>query len=329
VNASRETSSRRANVLLYALLLLFLAKPSGLSGQGAEASGTATVSVDVNLVVLHANVFDERGKFAPELPEEDFHVFEDGRPQVIRVFQHEDMPVSVGLIVDNSTSMERKRNDVAAAALAFVGSSNPQDEMFVVNFNERVSLGLPTARLFSASPSELEIALKGVPARGMTALYDAIEYGLAHLARASLEKKVLIVVSDGGDNASHHKLSEVLQDAERADVIIYTIGLFDEYDNDRNPGVLKKIAGVTGGETFLPAKSSDVVPICERIAGDIRRQYTIGYVSSDQKLDNTYRTIKVTATGPHGRRLFVRTREGYIAAPRAQGLASGPQDKGQ
>ena len=217
--------------------------------------------------------------------------------------------------------MNRKRNDVTAAALAFVRSSNPQDEMFIVNFNERVSLGLPAAKLFSASPSELEGALNGVPARGMTALYDAIEDGLAHFARASREKKVLIVVSDGGDNASHRKLPQVLHDAARSDVIIYAIGLFDEHDADQNPGVLRKFASATGGEAFLPGESSEVVPICERIAEDIRHQYTIGYVPSDQKLDGTYRAIKVTATGPRGKRMFVRTREGYIASPDRNGAA--------
>ncbi len=149
----------------------------------------------------------------------------------------------------------------------------------------------------------------------MTALYDAIEDGLAHLKKASRQKKVLIVVSDGGDNASRHKLPEVIEDAERSDVIIYTIGLFDDYDSDRNPGVLKKLARATGGEVFLPREYSEVGPICKRIAEDIRHQYTIGYEPSDAKLDDTYRTIKVTAARPHGGSFLVRTRAGYIASP--------------
>lgn len=286
-------------------------------GQRDFTATEDTISVDVKLVVLHLTVRDRNGAFVPGLRKEDIQVFEDGKPQAIHLLEHEDMPVSVGLVVDNSTSMSRKRGDVAAAALAFARSSNQQDEMFIVNFNERVSLGLPPSKLFSASPSDLERALNGVPARGMTALYDAIEEGLAHLRRASHDKKVLIVVSDGGDNASHDKLSRVLLDAESSDVIIYTIGLFDEHDADRNPGVLKKTSHATGGEAFFPSESSEVTAICERIAADIRHQYTIGYTPSNQKQDNTYRKIRVTATGPHGEKVYVRTRQGYFASPPA------------
>jgi Ca-activated chloride channel homolog len=299
------------------LLFLFLIVPLTSAGQDAPATNP-TISVDVNLVVLHATVRDRKGDFVPGLTKEDFRVWEDGRPQTIQLFKHEDVPVSLGLIVDNSQSMGRKRKDVSAAALAFVRSSNPQDEMFIVNFNGRVTLGLPTAKLFSASVPELEKALNGVPAYGMTALYDAVEEGLAHLKQATFQKKVLIVISDGGDNASHHRLSQVLDAAEHSDTIIYTIGLFDEYDADQNPAVLRKLARATGGEAFLPTETSEIVPICERIAADIRHQYTIGYEPSNGKLDNTFRAIRVTASRPHGGKLFVRTREGYIASPKRQ-----------
>ena len=295
------------------LLFLFLSVPLVLPGQSGAPNTTPTISVDVNLVVLHATVRDRKGNFVSGLGKGDFHVWEDGRLQTIELFKHEDMPVSLGLIVDNSQSMGRKRGDVTAAALAFVRSSNPQDEMFIVNFNGRVTLGLPTAKLFSASVPELEKALNGVPAFGMTALYDAIAEGLAHLKKASCQKKVLIVISDGGDNASQRKLPQVLDVAEHSDAIIYTIGLFDEYDADQNPAVLRKIARATGGEAFFPAANSEIVPICERIAADIRHQYTIGYSPSKAKLDNTYRAIRVTASRPHGGRLVVRTREGYFA----------------
>ena len=254
-------------------------------------------------------------------------MFESGVLQEIQVFQHEDVPVTVGLIVDNSGSMGRKRADVTAAALAFVRSSNPRDEMFVVNFNERVSFGLPDAELFSASTSDLDRALNGIPANGKTALYDAIEAGLTHLEKATLDKKVLIVISDGGDNASHRTLSQVIETAGRSDAIIYTIGLFDEYDEDRNPAVLRQIARATGGEAFLPNEISKVVPICEHIAADIRSQYTIGYVPSNRNLDNTYRTITATAKGPHGERQLVRTRAGYIAAPERNGRPAGHQGR--
>lgn len=317
----------RIPTILCSLPLLFLTVGQRLPGQTGPPPGDSTISVDVDLVILHATVRDRKGGFVSGLGKIDFRVFEDGAPQVIWVFEHEDVPVAVGLVVDNSGSMGRKRKEVTAAALAFVRSSNPQDEMFIVNFNERTSFGLPNTELFSASASELERALNGVPANGKTALYDAIEMGLAHLKKATLDKKVLIVISDGGDNASHHTLDRVLQSAGRSDAIIYTVGLFDEYERDRNPGVLRNIARVTGGEAFLPNETSTVVPICERIAEDIRTQYTLGYAPSNQKLDNTYRTIAVTATGQHGEKLLVRTRAGYFASPERKGQPANPWEK--
>jgi VWFA-related protein len=309
------------------LPLFFLIVEQCLAGQTGPQPENATISVDVNLVVLHATVLDRKGGFVSGLRKEDFHVYEDGAAQVVRVFDHEDVPVAVGLAVDNSGSMNRKRKDVTAAALAFVRSSNPRDEMFVVNFNELVSFGLPDTQLFSASAAELEGALNDVPASGRTALYDAIEAGLNHLKKATLDKKVLIAISDGGDNASHYKLGQVLEDAGRSDAIIYTVGLFDEAEGDRNPGVLMKIARATGGEAFLPQETSQVVPICEQIAADIRNQYTIGYIPSNQKLDSAQRTLKVTATGRHGEKLLVRTRSGYIASPERTGQPVSSQGK--
>ncbi len=216
---------------------------------------------------------------------------------------------------------------MTAAAVTFVRSSNPQDEVFVVNFNQHVSLGLPPSELFSANPTELTKALNDVPAYGMTALYDAVEAGLAHAGQAGRAKNVLIVISDGGDNASHYRLPQVLSDAERSDVIIYTIGLFDENDGDQNPGVLRKLARATGGEAFFPEATADVVPICQRIAEDIRQQYTIGYIPSNPKLDNTYRTIRVKASAPHRGKLIVRARAGYIAAPERNAPPAAPSER--
>ena len=171
---------------------------------------------------------------------------------------------------------------------------------------------------FSSSVDVLQKALNENPPSGETAIYDAIVTGLEHLRKSTLDKKVLIVISDGGDNASHHTLEQVLESAERSDVIIYTVGLFDESQEDSNPRVLKKLARATGGEAFFPGRTSEVVPVCERIAADIRNQYTIGYAPSNPVLDNTYRRIRVRVIGPHGRRYMVRTREGYIAAQRTK-----------
>jgi len=281
------------------------------------AQDQPTISVNVDLVVLHATVRDRKGGFVSGLQKQDFHVFENGQPQEIRVFQAGDVPVAVGLIVDNSGSMGHKKNDVIAAAQAFVHASNPQDQEFVVNFNEDASLGLPPGQAFSSDPAKLASAINRNPPAGLTALYDAVETGLAHLEKSTIDKKVLIVIGDGGDNASHHTLQQVLEAAERSDVIIYTVGLFDPNQEDTNPAVLKRLARATGGEAYLPKLTADVVPVCQRIAQDIRNQYTIGYAPSNPSMDNSFRTIRATATGPHGQKYLVRTREGYIAAPRS------------
>jgi Ca-activated chloride channel homolog len=252
-----------SNVLGY-LPLFFLVLGQRLPGQTGSPPGDATISVDVNLVVLHATVLNGKGGFVSGLQREDFHAYEDGAPQVIQVFEHEDVPVAVGLAVDNSGSMRRKRKEVTAAALAFMRASNPRDEMFVVNFNERVSFGLPDTQLFSASAAELEGALNGFPAYGRTALYDAIEAGLSHLKKATLDKKVLIAISDGGDNASHHTLGQVLENAGRSDGIVYTVGLFDEDDPDRNPEFSGRSRAPRGARCSCPWRPAR---LCQSASG--------------------------------------------------------------
>jgi VWFA-related protein len=305
---------RKRTVANY-LPLVLLVTGQCLTGQSVPPPGEPTISVDVNLVVLTATVLDKKGGFVSDLGKEDFRLYEDGSPQTIRAFSYEDVPVAVGLAVDNSGSMGSKRPEVIAAALAFVHASNPRDEMFVVNFNERVSFGLPDTQLFSANAAELEGALSGVQAGGRTGLYDAVEAGMDHLKKATLDKKVLIAITDGKDNASHYTLRDLLEDAGRSDVMIYTIGLFDEDEHDSNSGVLRKIARATGAEAFALRDTGAVGPTCEQIAKDIRNQYTIAYIPSNPKLDSTLRTIRVTATAHNGEKLVVRTRTSYIASP--------------
>lgn len=291
-------------------LLALIAVPN----VGAQPS-TVTFSTEVNLVVLNATVRNRKGEYVSGLEKADFQVFENGVPQAIGIFREQDAPVAVGLVVDNSTSMARKRHDVTAAALAFVRASNPQDQMFIVNFNERVSFGLPPTKLFSARTAELEAALNGAPARGRTALYDAVEAGLARLREATIERKALIVISDGGDNASRHARAQVLDDAARGGATIYAVGLFDIDDEDRDPGFLKALAHATGGQAFLPRETTDVVPICERIAAALRQQYTLGYAPSSPPVECDYRRIQVQANGRHGEKYAVSTRAGYLVCP--------------
>ena len=200
--------------------------------------------------------------------------------------------------------------------MAFVRSGNAQDQIFGVNFNEHVQFGLPVAQSFSASALELEAVLNSAPADGMTALYDAIDAGIGHLKQAALDRKALIVISDGGENASHRTITNVLEGEARSTAIMYTIGLFYEDDADSNPGILKEIARATGGECYLPKDSPEIVPICGRIAEELHHQHTIAsYTPSNQKWDDRYRTIRVTATGPHHERYLVRTGKGYVASP--------------
>jgi len=272
-----------------------------------------TIQVNVDVVVLRATAQDRKNVLVSGLNRDDFQVYEDGALQPIKYFSHEDVPVTVGLVVDNSGSMQPKRHDVMLAALAFARSSNPQDQMFVVNFNEKVSFGLPENTPFTDQVTQLEVALSRVAPQGETALYDAVAAALEHLKKGSRDKKVLIVISDGGDNASKHKLTEIIALVGQANVIIYTVGIFDDQDGDRNPGVLKRLAKDTGGEAFLPESLKDVTPICERIARDIRNQYTIAYVPTNRKRDGTYRGIQVKASAPGHGRLSVRTRTGYFA----------------
>ena len=272
-----------------------------------------TIKINVDLVVLHATVQDRKRIPVSGLGKDDFQVYEDSVLQQIDTFSHEDIPVAVGLVIDNSGSMRPKRTEVIAAALAFARSSNTKDQLFVVNFNEHVSFGLPAHTLFTDITAQLEVALYKIVADGMTALYDAVAAALDHLKRGNRDKQVLIVISDGADNASHHNLARIMTLAKESEAIIYTIGLYDKDDPDRNPGSLKQLAKATGGEAFFPESVKEVIPICERIARDIRNQYTITYIPTNTKYDGKYRVIEVKAGAPGRERLMVRTRAGYYA----------------
>jgi VWFA-related protein len=270
-----------------------------------------TLSVDVDLVVFNVSALDG-GKPVAGLTEKDFHIYEDGREEKIKIFQSENTPATVGLVIDNSGSMTNKRSDVVSAASAFVEASHPQDEMFIVNFNRRVWLGLPPSRPFTNDHSELQAALKQTKPEGTTALYDALKLSLEHLKDGTRQRKALVLLSDGGDNASDTKLADVLQLAQQSSATIYCIGIYDPFQKDRNPGALKNLAKVTGGEAFFPESPSALQAVWPRIASAIQAQYTIGYVSTNPARDGGYRKVKITAARK-GKLLDVRTRSGYVA----------------
>ena len=289
--------------LLYTLLL-----------PQAQGPDPFKISVNVDLVMLNATVRTRDNRLVSDLPQSSFEVYEDGIKQSLRVFRHEDTPVTVGLVIDHSGSMRNKLLDVIAAARTFVKTSNPADELFVVNFNEHVILGLPTTENFTSRSSELASAIARTPTIGMTALYDAVAKSLEQLRMGKFEKTALVVISDGGDNASKHALPEILQMLGKSNSLLYAVGLFEPGDTDSNPGVLKKLAQGTGGEAYFP-KLDDVVGVCERIAHDIRSQYTLGYVSSNAAgKPGTPRKIRVVAHGTDRTSLIVRARGSYVAA---------------
>jgi len=299
-----------AAILQLAILQWSMAA-SPAAGQGQEPF---SISVDVNLVVLQASVHDRRGRDVLSLRQRDFALYEDDVRQTIRLFRREDAPVTVGLVVDHSGSMRGKLGDVTAAAKMFARSSNPRDEMFVVNFNEKVFHGLTGARQFTDQPRELEEAIARAPADGQTALYDAIAAGLERLGAGQWDKKVLVVISDGGDNASKvNTLVSITAMAERSNAVIYTVGIFEKNDPDANPGVLRRLAERSGGESFFPEEPGEMQGISEHIAHDIRSQYTIGYAPNNIKPDGAHRSIRLTAKAPgSGEKLRVRTRKGYV-----------------
>jgi VWFA-related protein len=271
-----------------------------------------TLSVDVDLVVFNVSVLDKDGRPVTGLTEKDFHVYEDGREELIKVFHREDTPSTVGLVIDNSGSMTNKREDVVNAAMAYVGAGHPDDEMFIVNFNRDVWFGLRPSQAFTSDRSELRSALAQTRAQGTTALYDALKRSLEHLQKGNRHRKAIVVLSDGGDNASSSKLDDVLRLAQQSSATIYCIGIYDPFQKDRNPSALKKIAKVTGGEAYFPKTLSSLQSVWPQIAGAIRGHYTIGYVSSNPARDGVYRKVKITAAR-RGKLLDVRTRPGYVA----------------
>lgn len=283
---------------------------------------TYKIQTQVSLVVLHATVLNDRSVFVSGLQEDNFRVFEDKVEQKLSVFKHEDVPVSFGLVVDNSGSMRDKRPQVNAAALTFVKTSNPQDEGFVVNFND--DYYLDTEHDFTSDLDEMKTALERIDARGSTALYDAVIGSLDHLKKGTRDKKVILVVTDGEDNASRHSLENTVEQAQRNNALIYAVGLFsdDDMKHDRRAmkkarGALTQLANATGGLAFFPEDVSDTEAICTQIAHDIRNQYTLAYYPTNTAHDGTFRSVQVEVIPPRGAgKLSVRTRSGYYA-PRA------------
>jgi VWFA-related protein len=211
--------------------------------------------------------------------------------------------------------MREGRERVIAAATAFAEASNSDDEVFALAFNEQVRAALPASMPFTSDARVFRAALAGaMGAQGRTAMYDAISNGLSYIAKGHHPRRVLVVVGDGGDNASTKTFDHVLREAQASNAAIYTVGIIDPLEREANPGLLKRLAQATGGEAFFPRHVDDVDDVLRTIADDIRHSYTLGYVSSNSTRDGQFRRLRVVVDDPARRSLRVRTRDGYRAA---------------
>jgi VWFA-related protein len=277
-----------------------------------------TFSSESQVVVLHVAVLDGKG-YVAGLEKTAFHVLEDKRPQPIVFFSNQDAPVTVGLIVDSSGSMGGNRDRVLAAAVAFAQNSNPEDEIFALAFNENVRSALPEDAPFTSDIPTLRAALdRAIGSRGQSAVYKAINAGLQYLDRGRYERKVLVLVSDGGDNASAIKRADILAKAQASNVVIYTVAVIDPLETEADPKFLRQLSDASGGQSFEPKKVADVEKVLERVAHDIRNMYTVGYVPSASSHREELRRVSVDVTLPDGRKASVRTRRAYLSGHDSQ-----------
>jgi VWFA-related protein len=314
----------RAPILFACVALALLASDGDISLHASAAQERPTFSTESNLVVVHAMVEDGRGAAVPGLLATHFLVYEDNYPQTISFFSTADAPATIGLLIDNSTSMATKRERVIASVVGFVELSNPEDEIFVLAFNESVHEAWAPRVIEESDMAVLRATLeKNIAARGKTALYDAIARGLERLARGRHARQVLVIVSDGSDNASLTSLDAMFERTRSSSAMIYTVALHDPVDRDGNPRLLKRISTSTGGESFSPRDIDEVPDAVDHIARDIRATYTLGFVPTNQARDGSMRKLRVVARHPDGRRLKVQTRGGYMAPRTAASRGGG------
>jgi VWFA-related protein len=304
-------------VCLSAALLSAQDKSQPQKGQNDKDFSLKVDAVEVQLPV---SVLDKEGRPVDGLKQEHFQVFEDKVLQTIKTFRHEDIPLSLGLVIDNSGSMRNKRERVNSAALAFVRESNPDDETFIVNFDDSAYL----EQDFTGSIGDLVDALDNIDARGETALYDAIYLSADHLKEGKKDKKAILLITDGEDNVSKYKLEKVMDTLKQSKVTLYAIGLLEEDDergglfhaspSKKAKADLIKFADITGGQAFFPKNLDEVEGITKRIAHDIRNHYTITYTPTNSNLDGTYREITVKINAPKSAgKVTLHAKPGYTA----------------
>jgi Ca-activated chloride channel family protein len=304
----------------YALIASAVVVTALAAGHAGQQPAPPLFAARTELVVVHVTVKDPQGSYVADLPPEAFTVLEDGHPQYVQFFGRQDAPVDIGLIVDSSGSMLPNRERVIAAAGAFVDTSNPADRIFALAFNEHVRAALSPEAPFTSDGDVLRAALnRTIAGRGRTALYDAIAAGLQYVRRGSQPRKALVVVSDGGDNASATTFEEVLRRTQTSNTVIYTIALIDPVDREANPGRLRQLAEASGGDAYRPRDAAGVAEALQRIAHDIRSAYTLGYIPASGDEDGTFRRIRVVVNAAGLRKPSVRSRQGYLVGGEVTG----------
>jgi VWFA-related protein len=275
------------------LLLIF-----GLTASVWAQDDVFKLNVNVDLTEVHVTVTDENDRPVGNLKKENFRLFEDRSEQNITVFKHEDIPVSLGLVIDNSRSIEPRKQRLDAAALSFVRMGNPEDETFVVHFDDTVRLN----RDFTDSIPLLEAALAGMKPFGQTAIYDALILALNHMETAKHPKRAILLITDGVDNSSKHTLSEAIEATKRARVAVYTVGLLSLSGGQKAEDSLLRISETSGGRAFFPNDVDEARVYMERVARDLREQYTLGYFPSNMSRNGRWRSIRVDVVPPVGLR---------------------------
>jgi VWFA-related protein len=277
---------------------------------GAQ-DGTFKLSVNVDLTEVHVTVTDEKDRPVGNLTKENFRLFEDRTEQQITVFKHEDMPVSLGLVIDNSRSIEPRKQRLDAAALSFVRRGNPEDETFIVHFDDEARL----TNDFTGSISSLERVLASAKPFGQTAIYDALILALDHMKGSKYSKRAILLITDGVDNSSKHTLAQALEATKRAQVAVYTVGLLSASGGQVAEDSLIRIAEISGGKAFFPSTVDEARTHLERVASDLREQYTLGYFPTNPDRSGSWRSVRVEIVSAPGVRSMAKLnaiyRHGY------------------
>ena len=281
-----------------------------------------TIGVNVDLVLMYTSVFDKKsGHFIAGLKEDNFKVYEDGVQQAITAFSQEDVPVSLGILLDLSGSMRQKIDQVNKAALAFIKASNPKDQVFLIGFNDEVEL----LQDYTSDIDEVTDALENTIVTGGTALYDAVYLGVQKAQSGSKPKKAIVVISDGEDRDSYYKLNELVAKVQESDVQVFSVGFVEEVKDkglfgrwsktapEKAHAALVRISEETGGKAFFPSKLTDIHTVVAEIASDLRSQYSIGYFSTNAARDGSFRRVKIELNGPVSDKSQARYRRGYFA----------------